>query len=123
MKKVLFILSVVMSFSVLTSSCKKDSGSTTNPNDLTGTKWVNNSSASGLTIVETVSFTSASTYTDVAVLTGTTNATQTANGTYVYTPPTLKFTVNGTTGSGTINGNYLYAPSINGNAVVTYIKQ
>lgn len=123
MKKTLLILSTVLLFSVLTPSCKKDSGSTTNPNDLTGTKWVNNSSANGLTIVETVSFTSASAYTDVAVVTGTTNATQTANGTYIYTPPTLKFTVNGTTGSGTINGNYLYAPSVNGTTVITYTKQ
>jgi hypothetical protein len=123
MKKTLLIVSTILYFSLLITSCSKNNVSPTNTNDLTGTKWVNNSSSGGLNVVETLSFTSASTYSDVAVLTGTTNTTLSGNGTYIYTPPTLIFTINGSSGSATINGNNLYAPSLNGTTVITYIKQ
>lgn len=123
MKKTLFILSTIMVFAVLTPSCKKDSAST-NSNDLSGTVWVNRGSTSGINVVETITFTSSTAFTDVAVLTGATNTTLSVSGSYTYSSPTVKFTTTtGTNMSGTINGTNMFAPSANGSAVVTYVKQ
>lgn len=123
MKNSSTLIAIIFIFSIFLFSCKKDS-LTTNQNDLTGTNWVNQSSTNGLNVNEKITFTNTSNYTDVLVLTGTTNTTYTMNGTYVYTPPSIKFTPSsGATVTATINGTNLYMPSLNGTATVTYVKQ
>ena len=104
----------------LSINCSKSSNSPAESNNLSGTKWVNNNSVSGLTIVETITFTSATSYTDVAIVTGSSNNTYQGSGTYKYNPPNIVFTINSKDISGTINGNYLYAPSLNGTATTPY---
>ena len=122
MKRILFLIILVTLSTGLITSCSKDSGSSSN--NLAGTSWVSKSTASGLNVVETLQFISSTNFTDVAVITGTTNTTLSSSGTYVYAPPSITLTP--TTGSvikGTINGNNLYAPSLNGTATITYVKQ
>lgn len=122
MKKLIGILMISLFTILLITSCKKDSATTKNPNDLSGTSWVNTTSANGTTTVETLSFTSATEVNDVAVKTGTTNSTASASGTYTYTPPNLKLYANGLMQTATISGNYLYANSSNGGQII-FTKQ
>lgn len=123
MKNSSTLIAIIFIFSIFLFSCKKDS-LTTNQNDLTGTNWVNQSSTNGLNVNEKITFTNTSNYTDVLVLTGTTNATYTMNGTYVYTPPSIKFTPSsGAAVTATINGTNLYMPSLNGTTTIIYVKQ
>lgn len=108
---------------VLTPSCKKDSAST-NANDLTGTSWVNKVTTNNVVIVETLTFSSSTAVSDIVTFNGVVDNTFSGSGTYTYTPPSIKFiSANGSTKSGTISGNNLYAPSYNGTATVTYVKQ
>lgn len=125
MKKVISILSLFVFTALLISGCKKDTPTATiNSGDLSVSSWVNKGSTNGINIVETITFTSPTAFTDVAILTGSTSATLSVSGTYTYSLSTVKFTTTtGTTMTGTINGNNLYAPSANGNTVVTYVKQ
>lgn len=124
MKKTLLILSTILIFSVLTPSCKKDSGSTTNPNDLTGTSYLYKVTVNNIAIVETISFSSATAVSDIVTFNGAINNTYSGSGTYAYTPPNIKFiAANNSFKIGTINGNNLYAPSYDGTSTVTFVKQ
>lgn len=124
MKKTFSILITIMLFTILIPSCKKDSGSTTNANDLSGTIWVNKATVNNVVMVETISFSSATAVSDITTFNGVVNNTYSGSGTYIYTPPTVKFiSSNGSSKTGSINGNNLYAPSYDGTATVTYVKQ
>lgn len=121
MKKVItFIISSLFITAIITG-CKKDSN---NPNDLSGTSWLRTgTTGTGLPFKETLSFTSASTYTDAVVVTGTSSGS-TINGTYTCTFPNLVVSANGSSQNGVIKGNELdiYFYGTSGGAAV-YTKQ
>ena len=116
MKKIFVVITISVITSLLLTSCKKDSS---NPNDLSGTVWVNKVAGTGM--VETLTFTSATTFTDVLV-SGTSNLS--VSGTYTYIPPTVKmYNTSGTvTQTGTISGNTFTSSSTSGTPVY-YTKQ
>jgi hypothetical protein len=103
------------------SGCKKDDNS--DANNLTGTSWVYSDSHDGVNYVDTLKFTSSTSCTINGVLSGSTSATISISGTYIYEPPNInfEFPMDGGAISGTINGNTMTL-SISGETIV-YSKQ